>query len=75
MPNNGDPAPLFSGTDIVTHETFSLSEHQGETILVEFAGLTWCGPCQYGAPLLQELWEYYKTSAGSKIQFVIINVP
>jgi len=68
MPNIGDPAPLFSGANFLTGETFTLSEHQGKVILIAFEGLVWCPPCRLQAVVLQELSEQY-----AKVQFVMVS--
>ena len=74
MLNIGDPATPFSGEDILTGETFSLSDHQGEVVLIAFMGLTWCPPCQYEAPILQSLWEEFQSSPCiPRVQFVIVS--
>jgi peroxiredoxin len=69
----GDPAPLFSDPDILTGDTFKLADHTGKCVLVAFHGITWCPPCAFAAPILQELWneEYHNNP---KVQFVIISV-
>jgi thiol-disulfide isomerase/thioredoxin len=68
MPNVGDLGPFFSGKDVLTNQTFTLSEHKGKIILLAFNGLSWCGPCQYEAPVLQQLWEEHEP----EVQFVMI---
>ncbi len=40
MPGIGNPAPDFSGTDIVNGGTFTLSSHAGDMILVCFMSHT-----------------------------------
>jgi len=75
MPDIGDPAPLFTGTDIISGQPFSLSQHQGDVLAVFFSGLTWCPPCQYELPILQELWEEFQLMLFPyfpNVQFVII---
>lgn len=75
MPEIGDPAPLFSGDDVVNGGTFSLGDHQGKIVLVAFNGLSWCGPCRLEAPVLQELWDEYDDSiALPRVQFVMVSV-
>jgi hypothetical protein len=42
-------------------------------VLVAFHGITWCSPCAFAAPILQELWnEEY--GSNPNVQFVIISV-
>lgn len=74
MPNVGDPAPLFSGVDVLTGDPFSLADHEGKCVLVGFHGYTWCGPCQFAVPLLQEVWAGYQTTIPTKVQFVVVSV-
>lgn len=71
MPNVGDPAPLFSGVDILTGDPFELAPHKGECVLVAFHGVTWCDPCQFAVPLLQEVWAEYQNQA---VRFVVVSV-
>lgn len=69
----GDQAPDFSDPDIFTGETFKLSDYEGRCVLVAFHGITWCPPCQFAAPILQELWdEEYATD--ERVQIVIVSV-
>lgn len=72
MPNVGDPAPQFSGKIFGTDQKFTLKDHQGEIVVLEFSGLTWCAPCQVEAPILQDLWEDFNTCYIPKIWFVMI---
>jgi peroxiredoxin len=69
----GDPAPLFSDPDILTGDTFKLKDHKGKCVLVAFHGITWCPPCQFAAPILQELWDE-GFSTNPDVQFVIVSV-
>lgn len=71
MPGIGDPAPQFSGQDKVNGGTFSLADHQGSVVLVAFNGITWCEPCKFEAPILQDLWEEFD---GANVQFVMVSV-
>src|SRR5574341_1054098 len=72
MPKIGYPAPLFTGTNVVTGQKYSLGDHQGSVILVAVSGLTWCGPCQFEAPILQEIWSTGLTLC-SPVQFVMVS--
>lgn len=80
MLNIGDSAPLFSGQDIISGQTFSLEDHQGEVVVIAFSGLTWCGPCQFEAPILQSLWEevqgeeFKANIFNPRVQFLMIVV-
>lgn len=66
----GDPAPQFSGEDILTGQPFSLADHLGKVVVVAFSGLTYCPPCQLEAPVLQELSEEYSFG----VQFVMVEL-
>jgi thiol-disulfide isomerase/thioredoxin len=52
-PGSRPVAPLVSGTT-VTGQQLSLSQYQGETIVVNFWG-SWCAPCRAEAPALGQL--------------------
>jgi len=71
--NIGDQAPPFSGHDVVTGLPFDLNDHLGQIVVVGFSGLTWCPPCQFEAPILQDLWAEVKYCQ-QKVQFVMISV-
>ena len=40
MPNVGDPAPNFTGQDVITGQTFTLSDYFGKVIVLAFVGWT-----------------------------------
>ena len=73
MPGIGDLAPQFSGNDVVTGEPFSLAEQQGNVVLIAFSGLSWCPPCQFEAPVLQDLWEEYDFTTTPHVRFVTVS--
>lgn len=75
MPNIGDPAPQFSLADVITGQTHALSDYTGKVVLLIFSGPSWCAPCQFEAPILEELWQTFKGSFGTpKVQFLMISV-
>ena len=49
----GDVAPDFTAT-LVDGSTFTLSEHDGEVVLLNFFA-TWCGPCMREMPAFEKL--------------------
>jgi peroxiredoxin len=67
----GDQAPDFSGDDVQGGDTFTLSDHAGQVVVVSFNGLSWCGPCRDEAQVLQELWVEMEPAG---VQFVMISV-
>ena len=48
----GAPAPAVAG-ETFFGETFDLSEHQGQVVIINFWA-SWCDPCRNEMPLLQE---------------------
>ena len=54
-PEVGKPAPdfQFQGAD---GQPISLSDLQGSPVLLNFWA-TWCGPCAYEMPYLQQIWD------------------
>jgi peroxiredoxin len=74
MPDIGDPAPQFSAVDVITGETHSLSDYEGQVVLLIFSGPSWCPPCQFEAPILVDLWNDFDGSfASPKVQFLMIS--
>ncbi|HWV22883.1 MAG TPA: TlpA disulfide reductase family protein [Thermomicrobiales bacterium] len=51
----GDPAPDFE-METFDGDTFRLSEHRGEVVIVNFWG-SWCDPCRDEMPAFQSAWE------------------
>lgn len=66
----GDVAPDFSDEDISTGEAFTLSDYEDTVVVLTFSGLTWCGPCIYKAPVLQDVWEEFDPLG---VQFVMVS--
>ena len=51
----GQPAPDFA-METFSGETFTLSEHKGEVVVMNFWG-SWCEPCKREMPAFQGYWE------------------
>ena len=57
MPQMGNLAPAYAATTLAG-EAVSLESLRGEVVLLNFWA-TWCGPCRFETPFLQELFEEY----------------
>ncbi|HEY70132.1 MAG TPA: TlpA family protein disulfide reductase [Anaerolineae bacterium] len=68
----GEMAPDFEMVD-VEGETLSLSELQGNVVLINFWA-TWCGPCRLEMPLLQDRYTRY-ADQGFEILAVSFDAP
>jgi len=71
FPDVGDQAPPISGVDVTTGVPFTLSNYLGKVVLIGFSGPSWCEPCKYEAPIIQELWDEVKHC---NVQFVMVSV-
>jgi cytochrome c biogenesis protein CcmG, thiol:disulfide interchange protein DsbE len=56
-PQVGGPAPAYAATTL-QGDTVSLESLRGEVVLLNFWA-TWCGPCRFETPFLQQLSEEY----------------
>ncbi len=54
-------APDFSLTDIVTNESFSLTDFQGKVVILDLFA-TWCGPCVEAIPNIREIYLSYSAN-------------
>src|SRR5690349_12916379 len=70
----GDAAPQFSATDIINDQMYNLSDYAGQLVLLIFSGPSWCEPCQFEAPVLQDLWETFgKSIQKPTVQFLMVS--
>ena len=67
----GDPLPEFSARAFPAGQPVSLSEYEGEVLLVNLWA-TWCIPCRTETPYLQSLYETYG-DAGLRIVGVSVD--
>jgi len=56
--NPGNPAPEFTGKDILTGKQFNLSSLKGKVVLLDFWA-SWCVPCRKSNPHVKALYEKY----------------
>lgn len=71
----GDPAPDFTGTDVTTGVSYTLSQFTGRVVLVAFSGPSWCGPCKFEAPVLHDLWaDIAQQHCNPPPQFIMVGV-
>jgi thiol-disulfide isomerase/thioredoxin len=74
MPLNiGDIAPLITGTDVVSNQPWALADQANKTVLLAFAGITWCGPCMAEAPALEAVWQELRGCTYPPLSMAIIS--
>ncbi len=56
----GTMAPDFTLTDIMTEETFSLSDFQNKVVILDFFAI-WCPPCKAAIPDMRKIYYDYST--------------
>jgi peroxiredoxin len=66
------PAPDFTLPDVHGTE-FSLSDYRGKTVVIDFWA-TWCLPCLYQIPVLNELWDSHRDSGAIAVVGVAVDV-
>lgn len=57
-PVQARPVPDFN-IRLYNGETFTLSEHRGQVVVVNFWA-SWCPPCRSEAPTLEAVWQTYR---------------
>ncbi len=57
---SGTTAPNFNLTDIMTSETFSLSDFEGKTVILDLF-TTRCGACVQAIPRIRDIYQSYST--------------
>ncbi len=67
IPRIGDKAPDFTLTDL-NGDLIKLSDFKGQAVMMNFWG-TFCPPCVYEMPLIQQYYEEYKDQ-----EFVVLGV-
>jgi len=73
MSNEGKQAPDFT-YDLISGESFTLSDLQGEYVLLDFWG-SWCPPCRRDNPNLVRLYdEFHGKSFNDANNFNIVTV-
>ncbi|ETP73369.1 cytochrome c biogenesis protein [Lachnospiraceae bacterium JC7] len=73
--SNEDVYPAYDFTlEDQYGNTHSLSDYKGKIVFLNFWA-TWCPPCKYELPYIQELYEEYSGKADSDIVFLTITFP
>ncbi|MBK7494354.1 MAG: TlpA family protein disulfide reductase [Candidatus Omnitrophica bacterium] len=65
----GKAAPDFSAA-MLDGSQFKLADHKGKNIVIIDFWATWCGPCVYGLPVLNEVANAYKDKG---VVFIAVN--
>jgi cytochrome c biogenesis protein CcmG/thiol:disulfide interchange protein DsbE len=53
--------PLFSGYEYQGQSQFSLADHRGKVVVINFWA-SWCKPCEQEAAELEQAWQKYEPS-------------
>lgn len=69
----GGAAPDFEA-EVLDGPPFSLKEHQGRVVVLDFWA-TWCGPCKMSLPALQQTYEQYRDHPGVTVVSVNTDAP
>lgn len=73
IPNVGDNAPELTGFDTITGEPFTLSDYEGQVVLLEF-WTTGCGPCQGPLAELNAVAEEHTDDWKDKAVVIAVNL-
>lgn len=68
--SEGDEAPGFTLPRLGSDATFTLADHRGEVVVLDFWA-SWCGPCVKGLPVITSVTESY---ADKGVVFTAINL-
>jgi peroxiredoxin len=69
----GDVAPNFTAKDVLTGEPRSLSDYAGQIVLLAFSGPSWCDPCKFEAPILEDVWQKFRGAVAPGVQFLMVS--
>ena len=67
----GSDAPQFKAADVVTGDTATLADYEGDVVLLNIWA-TWCAPCEHEMPSMQRLHELLGPS-GLKVVAVSVD--
>lgn len=65
----GRPAPEIK-TELMNGDPFTLSDYQGEKIVILDFWATWCGPCRTAMPIMEEMAKEY---ADNDVVLITVN--
>ena len=71
-PGEPTPAPDFTLPDLAGNDV-TLSDFRGKTVIIDFWA-TWCPPCVFQVPELNQFWEAHKDSGEVAVLGVAVDV-